>query len=146
MFLVESNAAQGVAVVLLGPPSSDADWREYTGALDELNLAVSPSLRPVLLQVIRGAAMPNPTTRRELAALRGRIRPDVINVVVSSSPILRNVQTALDWLRKPHYDSTIHATPAAAYFYLERQLGEAAKQRIDLVKSFVRTIERRAAA
>ena len=143
VFLLESNPTLGVAAVFLGPPGSDDDWRAYVAALDELNSTVRRDLRPILVQIIRGAAMPNPTMRRELADLRGRIRADVVNVVVSSSPILRNIQTALDWLRKPHYDSTAHPNVTTAFFHLERTLGSEAADRLEILRGLVNQLDKR---
>lgn len=146
MFLVETDVELGVAAVLLGPPGSDADWLAYARARDELNRRVGLGPRPVLVQLLRSAAVPSATMRRELAGLRGRIRSNVVNVVVSASAIIRHVQTALDWYHKPHYHSSTHATVASAFAHLERALGGPAEAaRLAALRRLVASLEARAA-
>src|SRR4051794_38293512 len=110
MMIVESRPDLGMAVVLLAPATSDEDWLAYASAIESMNRSAPRSLRPVLMQVLRrGIGMPSPLVRKQLADLRGRIRADAINVVVLESAAIRGVQTALDWLRKPEYDSSTHS-------------------------------------
>ena len=71
----------------------------------------------------RGLDVPSPVVRRELAELRGRIRPDAINVVVAEDATVRLMQTALDWIRRPHYESSNHGDFLAAHAHVEKVLG-----------------------
>jgi hypothetical protein len=141
VFLLETNAPLGVAALLLGPPSSDEEWIEYIHAVDGLNLEVRTDVQPILVQLLRGATMPSATTRKALAALRTRIRADAVNVVVSSSPLVRNAQTALDWLRKPHYTSTIHATTELAFAYLAKTRPSEDDRRVEALRRLVDQLE-----
>ncbi|WP_053235487.1 hypothetical protein [Sandaracinus amylolyticus] len=127
MFFVDFDQERGLAVVGLAPPGTDADWIAYADAIDEMNRTIPPGVRPVLLQLIRsGMPMPSALVRRRLADLRATIRRDAINVVVSDSATLRAAQTALDWVRKPHYDSSTHAAVESAIAHVERALGSPA--------------------
>jgi hypothetical protein len=141
VFLLKTNPLLGIGALLLGPPSPDTDWVDYIHALDALNLEVRKDVRPILIQLLRGASMPTATTRKALAGLRTRIRPDVINLVVSSSPVIRNAQTALDWIRKPVYTSTIHATRALAFAHLEARQPIEDHPRIEELKRLVDQLE-----
>lgn len=124
MFLVESDPARGIAVVVIGPPASDADWVAYADTLETLNKQVPKHTRPLLMQLIRsGTAFPTPLTRQRLGRLRAEVRADTINVVVSGSQTIRGVQIALDWIRKPHYDSSSHPTAEAALRHAEGLMG-----------------------
>lgn len=135
-----------MAAVLLGPPVSDDEWSAFVKALDEMNRSPSFTTRPVLAQLVRGAFMPPATVRRQIAELRGRIRADAVNVVISDSAAVRHVQTALDWLHKPHYDSTVHATNEAAFAHVERALGVSAwGEPVSTLRRLVTSLERRAA-
>jgi hypothetical protein len=125
MFLVEYDAENGVAIVVLAPPATDADWTAYGDTIESLNQRVPPHVRPVLLQFIgAGTPFPTPLTRRRMANLRAHIRADAVNVVVSTSHTVRGVQIALDWIRKPHYDSSSHADAAAAMAHAEKVIGK----------------------
>ncbi|MCU0656381.1 MAG: hypothetical protein MUF64_14345 [Polyangiaceae bacterium] len=124
MVVIVSDIPLGCAVLVLSPPCEEAGWREYIAAIDQLQAQVSPKVRPVLLQVLRrGITTPPPLVRREMAALRGRIRGDAINAVVADDPSVRLMQTALDWLRRPHYESSTHARAEQACAWVEGALG-----------------------
>ena len=45
--------------------------------------------------------------------------------MVAESTAIRGVQTALDWLRKPEYDTSSHADPESAFAHVERLIGQA---------------------
>lgn len=125
MFLVEYDAEYGVAILALGPPATDADWTAYGDAIESLNQKVPSHVRPVLMQFIgSGTPFPTPLTRRRMANLRAHIRADAVNVVVSTSPTVRGVQVALDWLRKPHYDSSSHPDAESAMAHAEKVIGK----------------------
>lgn len=143
MLLLETNAELGVAALAFGSSALDPEWLDYIRALDALNLEVRRGIRPVLMQLLHAPPITSATTRRELAALRQRIRPDVVNMVVSSSPLVRNAQTALDWLRKPHYASTSHATSAAALAHVAGYLPPSDAPRIAELARLVARVERR---
>lgn len=145
MFLAEKNTELGVGAIWLGPPPLDPDWGEYIRVLDEFNRSMGAGARPVLVQIVRVDEMPSAVVRRELGELRKRIRPDVINAVVSQEPVMRYIQIALNWLHKPHYDSTVHATVGAAFEHIERGLGApAGDKRVAALRGLVAELERRA--
>jgi hypothetical protein len=106
MFLVEYDAENGVAIVVLGPPATDADWTAYGDTIESLNQKVPSHVRPVLMQFIgSGTPFPTPLTRRRMANLRAHVRAD-------------------DWIRPPHYDSSSHADAAAAMAHAEKVIGK----------------------
>jgi len=124
MLAMEFDLSEGCAVLVVSPPQGDAGWRAYAQAIDDLQARVDRSTRPVLVQVLRrGLDVPNPLVRRELAQLRARIRADAINTVVAEDASVRLMQTALDWLRRPHYDSSNFSDFASARAHIERALG-----------------------
>lgn len=124
MLATASDIGKGCAVLIMIPPCGDEGWRAYIRAIDELQAATSRVVRPALIQVLRhGIDVPSPVVRRELATLRKRIRPDVVNAVVVEDATVRLVQTALDWIYRPHYVSSSHASFAAALAQVERSLG-----------------------
>jgi hypothetical protein len=145
VFLVEKNTEVGVGAIWLGLPSLDSDWGEYIRVLDEFNRIMGAGVRPVLVQIIQVDEMPSAVVRRELGELRKRIRPDVINAVVSQESVVRYIQVALNWLHKPHYDSTVHATVDAAFEHIKRALGaQAGDRRLAALQGLVAELERRA--
>lgn len=118
------SATDGCGVLVVSPPQGDAGWRTYIQTIDDLQARIDRKIRPVLIQVLRrGLDVPSAVMRREMAALRGRIRPEAINIVVAEDTSIRLMQTALDWLRRPHYDSQNVANFASAQAYVERALG-----------------------
>lgn len=126
---VASDPSRGYAVLVVKPPCEDAGWRAYIQAIDRLQAEVLPAMKPVLIQVLdRGMDTPSPKVRREMAALRMRIRADAINAVVAEDPAIRLMQTALDWLRRPHYQSSNHPTFSPAVAHVEKLLGQPAPQ------------------
>jgi hypothetical protein len=130
---VASDLSRGFAVLVVKPPCGDAGWRAYIQAIDRLQAEVLPSLRPVLIQVLgRGMDTPSARVRREMAELRGRIRADAINAVVAEDPAIRLMQTALDWIRRPHYQSSNHPEFSLAVAHVEKLLGRPAPWLHDL--------------
>ena len=124
MLATASDITKGCAVLIMVPPCGDEGWRAYIRAIDELQAATVRVVRPALIQVLRhGIDVPSPVVRRELATLRKRIRADVINAVVVEDATVRLVQTALDWIYRPHYVSSSHANFAAALAQVERAIG-----------------------
>lgn len=108
----------------MGPPCGDEQWRAYIRTVDELQAQIDPRTRPVLIQMLRrGIAVPSPVVRRELSQLRQRIRADAVNAVIVEDASIRLVQTALDWLHRPHYASSNHPNFAAALAQIEKVLG-----------------------
>lgn len=127
MLAVAFDSSEGCAVLVVSPPpQGDAGWRAYIQAIDDLQARVDRSTRPVLVQVLRrGLDVPNPVVRRELAQLRARIRADAINTVVAEDASVRLMQTALDWLRRPHYNSSSFPDFASAHSHIEKVLGRS---------------------
>lgn len=124
MLGVAYNTQEGCGVLVAGPPQGDAGWRVYIQAIDDMQAHIDRQTRPALIQVLRrGLDVPSAVMRREMAALRGRIRPDAINVVVAEDASTRLMQTALDWIRRPHYDSHNVAYFSSAQVYVEQALG-----------------------
>lgn len=123
MFVIEADRARGFGVLMLAPPGSDDDWRAYADAIGALNREVTRDVRPVLLQILCvGIPIPSALVRKRLAELRATIRADAINAVVAESAAVRTAQVALDWIRKPHYESSSHADLASALAHVERVL------------------------
>lgn len=124
MLATASDLPEGCAVLIVRPPQGDQGWQEYAQTIDQLQAQIPRRTRPVLVQVLRrGLDVPSAVMRRELAELRGRIRADAVNVVVAEDPTVRLMQTALDWVRRPHYDSSNHGDFASALQHAERLLG-----------------------
>lgn len=123
MLVVAADVSQGCAILVLGSPCDDAQWRSYIRAIDDLQARIDDATRPVLIQVLLAQlAMPSAVVRRELAQLRQRVRADAVNAVIAQDTSIRLVQTALDWLHKPHYASSSHADFASALAHVEAVL------------------------
>lgn len=105
----------------------DRGWTEYAETLESLNRdAPTGTVRCVLVQSIHpDVDMPSPVLRRRLGVIRSQIAASVINVVVTESRVIRAMQTALDWLQKPAYDSSTHADITSAIAHVERVLGRS---------------------
>lgn len=135
MLVVEKRPELGMAVVVLVAPTTDEDWLAYAAAIDAMNRVAPRTVRPVLMQVLRrGVGIPSPLVRRQLGELRARIRPDAINVVVAESGAIRGAQIALDWIRRPHYDSSTHPDVASALAHVEALLGRPAPE-LDVLRA-----------
>ncbi|MCB9615734.1 MAG: hypothetical protein H6722_25155 [Sandaracinus sp.] len=91
--------------------------------ITRLNAVVRRDLRPVVVQFLSGFQVPDALVRKKLGEVRGGIRPDVINAVVTDSLRVRAAQTAIDWWHKPHYDSSTHGTLDEALARVESSLG-----------------------
>jgi hypothetical protein len=110
------------AVVMLVTAKTDDDWFEYVRAVGEL---IDRNYEDgVVVQVFRrGLEMPSARARKAMSELRGRVPADTVNVVVTPSVVMRMMQTSLDWLRKPEYDSTTHPDFASAVAHVEKVRG-----------------------
>jgi len=108
----------------MAPPCDDEQWRAYIRTIDELQARIDERTRPVLIQLLRrGISVPSPIVRRELSLLRRRIRKDAVNAVIVEDASIRLMQTALDWVHRPHYASSNHPDFAAALAQIEKVLG-----------------------
>ncbi|HRI49588.1 MAG TPA: hypothetical protein PLW65_05350 [Pseudomonadota bacterium] len=140
MLAVATEPAEGCGILVMGPPSDDEQWRAYIRTIDELQARIDPRTRPVLIQMLRrGIAVPSPVVRRELSQLRQRIRADAVNAVIVEDASIRLVQTALDWLHRPHYTSSNHPDFAAALAQIEKALG----RRVPALPRLYREISRK---
>lgn len=122
---LSSNPLRSRGVIAIGPPMGDSGWTEYATTLEELNRdAPSGTVPCVLVQsILNGVDMPSALLRRRLSVIRMQIPASVINAVVTESRVVRALQTALDWVQKPVYDSSTHADIASAIAHIERVLG-----------------------
>lgn len=125
MLVVASDIPSGCAVLIVGPPGGDAVWRAYVEAIEHLQTQVPRDRRPVLIQMLLSqTSLPSAVVRRELALLRQRIRADAVNAVVAQDASFRLMQTALDWIHRPHYASSTHADFGSALAQIEKVLGQ----------------------
>ena len=122
---ISNNPLRSRGVIAISPPMGDRGWNEYADTLESLNRdAPTGTVRCVLLQSIaHDVDMPSAVLRRRLGAIRAKIPASVINVVVTESRVIRAMQTALDWLQRPVYDSSTHADITSAIAHVERVLG-----------------------
>lgn len=108
MFVEARDREAGLAVWILGPPSSgEADHEAFVAAsrgLEQTSRHPHPAL---ILIVDRGFPPPNAGWRKRYAESTPQTRPGSLFAFVSSSAIARGVYTALNWLRPPPY---IHAS------------------------------------
>ncbi|MCA9614564.1 MAG: hypothetical protein H6721_03415 [Sandaracinus sp.] len=140
MFAIELDEARGFAALWLGPPPTSGDWEAYLNEIKRLNAVVRRDLRPVVVQFLSGFQVPDALVRKKLGEVRGGIRPDVINAVVTDSLRVRAAQTAIDWWHKPHYDSSTHGTLDEALARVESSLGRPAPELRGLCERVLRRV------
>lgn len=110
------------AVVMLVTAKTDEEWFEYVRVVGEL--IDRRYEHGVVVQVFRrGMEMPSPRVRKAMSDLRARVPKDTVNVVVTPSVVMRMMQTSLDWLHRPAYDSSRHPDFASAVAHVEKVRG-----------------------
>ncbi len=78
----------------------------------------------VLVIFDKGHEVPTPLLRKRIAEITGR-RDFVLHLaIVTESRLLRGVLTALSWLRRAHFDTTVEPTAHKAIRWLEEMRGE----------------------
>jgi hypothetical protein len=100
MFSYSHNILEQLVVcVVLAPPAHD-DWDALIQALVTVDKGAIPQKQEFLAILALGDDYPRPdaTIRRRLGDLRARLLSRRHLILVSASPTLRGVLTALDWI------------------------------------------------
>jgi hypothetical protein len=114
MFSYSHNILEQLAVcVMLAPPEHD-DWDALIHTLVAVDKGATPQKQEFLAIVVLGEGYPRPdaTIRRRLGDLRARLLSRRLIILVSATPALRGLLTALDWIapRPPEERAVAAAT------------------------------------
>jgi hypothetical protein len=125
MFTYSYDEPTGVVVALMaGNHNTDDDYARYVEMVSSPVLA-GPGIRRVMYLVVdRENPVPNAGWRRKIALASASYRNNPIVAMVTASPIIRGVATALNWIRPPTYEISTFADFAAAVKWAERHRGE----------------------
>ena len=114
----------GVAVWLFtGPANSEDDYRRYLETILALDAARADEDAAGLVVADPGNPPPPSVWRRKIADATRTIQSRTAFALVSSSPVMRGVMTAINWLRPPPYRSRACASVDDATAWLEKELG-----------------------
>jgi len=124
MFSLSYDQASGVAVGLMsGDHNTDDDYARYVEAISSPVLTGTSPRAVMLFVVDRDNPVPNAAWRKKIAAASVyTTRP--IFALITASPIIRGVATALNWLRPPTYEISTFAEFDAAVRWAEKHRGE----------------------
>ncbi len=119
MFAQAWDAGHGVVLWLISGATTDADYARYITAIRQMDERGRNYTKPAAVLVADpDAPVPNATWRKRIAEVTTEVRSDAVFALVSESPLVRGVLTALNWIHPPRYQARAFANveDAAAWF------------------------------
>ncbi len=117
-----------------GSVNSDADYERYISSLHELDVRMRGRESTAIVVVDRDNPTPNAAWRKRMAEATRTVQSTPLLVFVSESRVARAVVTAINWIRPPPYEISIHASFEEAVVWLAgRRPGIARKVYDDLM-------------
>lgn len=107
-----------------GKENADDDYARYVASFAEADALGAKHASPVgLLYVEPDNPLPNAAWRSRMAEASKRLRSRPALVFASSSPLVRGIVTAVNWLRPPPYEFTTVSTFEEGVAWLEEKRG-----------------------
>ncbi len=106
--------------LFFGTTNTDDDFQRYVDSLLKLKSLIGPGTRGTgLMMVERNNPVPNAMWRKRIADASVHIDSSNVYALVSESIAIRGVATAINWLRPPRYQLSVHSNLENAYAWLE---------------------------
>lgn len=127
MFVGARDSSEGLAVWLMyGPHNSDADYEAYVETIGQMRIEASRHPRPAAIMMIDpGNPVPDARWRRRIAEASADIPNTALFALVSESRVVQSVVTAVNWIRPPRYEHSVHTTFEQARSWVEDKRGES---------------------
>lgn len=127
MYHQASDRSQGLLVGLCSPTptiNEPDDYAEMERSILEIDRVHPPMGETVYILVVPNDwPRPNATYRRRFAELRDRLQYPMIFCLISPSPIIRSVVTAVNWISPPKVGAAgAYATVEEAIVAVEKRL------------------------
>lgn len=119
--------ASGNAVWLFsGLVNTDADYAAYVDAVrGTLQRCVGRTDLPASILVVdAGNPVPNAAWRKRIAEASAMAPCRMLFAVVSSSVLVRGAITAVNWIRPPPYEASVHDEVESAVRWIEEKRGK----------------------
>ena len=116
MFVEVRSDAEAFAFWLMcGNENTDGDYRRYVDAVREAGERWREHPCPLAVQLVEtGNPSPDAAWRRQIASARRGIPGHTLFVLVTESPLIRGVVTAINWLQPAGFTLTVEASLDAA--------------------------------
>lgn len=105
MLMHATDVVRGAVVWLFtGPTNTDDDFERYVATLGKLAKLAEGRLAPAGIQIVDpGNPPPNAHWRKRIAEASFEFNPAAMFALVSPSPMVRGVVTAINWVRRPSF-------------------------------------------
>jgi hypothetical protein len=116
-----------VAAVWLftGSTNTDEDYQAYVDNIEALKPKMKGREHPAAILVADpGNPVPNASWRRKIAAASSSFEATPLFALVSSSPVVRGIATAINWIRPPPYEAAVFAHFDEAVAWIESKRGQ----------------------
>lgn len=125
MFTSAFDLAHGAAVWLFtGSHNSDEDFERYLTTIRRMADRVEGRDAPAAIQVVDGGnPPPGAKWRKRIAEETENLGAGALFALVSPSPLVRGVVTAINWFRTPPYEVRTFSQFADAVAWIEERRG-----------------------
>jgi hypothetical protein len=124
MFTYSYDEPSGLSVGLMsGARNTDDDYARYVDVISSPVLAGSGVRRVMLLVVDKENPAPPAEWRRKIALASAGYAHNPLFAMITASPLIRGVATALNWIRPQTYEMSAFADFDSAVQWAERRRG-----------------------
>jgi hypothetical protein len=125
MFTSTFDLTHGAAVWLFsGSHNTDEDFERYVATVRSLAERLDGRTAPAAIQVVDpDNPPPNAKWRKRIAEETADLGDGALFALVSPSPMVRGVVTAVNWFRAPPYEVRTFSTFEEAVAWIEERLG-----------------------
>jgi len=108
-----------------GPTNTDDDYRRYIEEIHRLDPKGAGRDAPAAILIVdKGNPIPDARWRREIAEASATLKTENgLFVVVSDSRLVRGAVTAINWIRPPPYEWSVHDDLNEAIRWVESKRG-----------------------
>lgn len=122
-YVATDDETRAIVWFLTGKTIEDRDYQAYVDHIGRIDAAWAGRDGAAVLIVDSGVPPPSSAWRRRIADASARLESRPVFALVTSSPLIRGVVTAINWIRPPSYPHAVVATPEEAFAWAEQQLG-----------------------
>jgi hypothetical protein len=125
LYIASDIEERAVLWLFTGPTNKDDDFAEYVASIKTFDEICAGKDGAAVLMADAGNPAPPSPWRKKIADASARLLSKPAFVLVSSSPLIRGVVTAINWLRPPSYPFAAVADFADAEAFIAKTLGRA---------------------
>lgn len=122
VYFYADDPAFAVSVVVHRSASSDADHARYVDRFQDFDARSREHKAPVFILLAEaGSEPPDAKWRKRIADASRNVNENSLVVFVSESTLIRGIVTAINWIRPPHYATTVVGSIHEAIEWVEKR-------------------------